>query len=361
MRSTAAEPPAARAQIRRRGWERPPGWLVRLAGLALAGLVLEIAVVVTARLFAGLVRPRPPLLTHLIAGGSLLVAGWMLTLGWRGLAPAGWRRRPALLGGLAILPLGLLGYGFYVEPAWLDTPRVEVTLADLPLGFDGYRIALISDLHAGPYGGPDEIARIYRATSELAPDLVVLLGDFVASEPAEIEAVVAPLGQLRARDGLVGVLGNHDLWIDPDRISAELGGHGVRLLRNAGLPLERGPDRLWLAGLDDLRRGQPDLRAALAGGRAGDFVIVLAHNPLAVELARPRGLPLTLAGHTHGGQIQLPFVGPLLLPIDDRGLAEGLVRRGPSQVFVTRGVGLGTPPIRLGARPEIPLLVLRRG
>jgi predicted MPP superfamily phosphohydrolase len=98
----------------------------------------------------------------------------------------------------------------------------------------------------------------------------------------------------------------------------------------------------------------------LTNARPDDFTIVLAHNPMLIRQVEQRGLPLLLAGHTHGGQVQLPLFGPLILPIPDRTLAEGLLERGRTQLYVTRGVGIGTPPVRLGARPEVPLLVLRR-
>ena len=135
----------------------------------------------------------------------------------------------------------------------------------------------------------------------------------------------------------------------------------MRWPNDAGVPLERDGAQIWLAGVDDLRRGHPDLAAALVGARPDAIRVLLAHNPMLAHAAAPLGVPLVLAGHTHGGQVQLPLIGPLLLPIRDRGLAEGLVRLGATQVYITRGVGVGTPPARLGARPELTLVVLRRG
>ena len=125
------------------------------------------------------------------------------------------------------------------------------------------------------------------------------------------------------------------------------------------MPIERDGGRLWLAGVEDLRWGWPDLSAALAGARGGEPVVLLAHNPMLVYRAARLGVPLVLSGHTHGGQVRLPGLGPPVLPIRDRRLAQGLRRVGRTKLYVTRGVGLGTPPVRLGARPEITLLVLR--
>jgi predicted MPP superfamily phosphohydrolase len=255
---------------------------------------------------------------------------------------------------------GLVGYGFYVELRSLATPEIEVRLEGLPAAFDGIRIVIVSDIHAGPHFGPDDMTRVVEAANAPRPDLVVLLGDFVARQPADVEIVVAGASKLRAPLGLYAVLGNHDYWLDPQRISEPLERAGIQLLRNRGTPIERNGARLWLAGLEDLRQGRPELSAAMTGAWEGDFTVVLAHNPMLIRQVEQRGLPLLLAGHTHGGQVQLPLIGALILPIPDHTLSEGLLKRGRSQIYVSRGVGVGTPPVRLGARPEVPLLVLRR-
>jgi predicted MPP superfamily phosphohydrolase len=251
-------------------------------------------------------------------------------------------------------------YGFYVEPRWIQSPEVEVRLSELPAGFEGARIALISDLHVGPHFGLADVRRVGDAVNALQPDAVVLLGDFVARDPADAAVVSEGLAHLTPPLGVYAVLGNHDQWVDTNQVSFLLSRGNVRVLRNNGLPLERRGDRLWLAGIEDIRTGRPNPRAALAGARPGDRKILLAHNPMAVRGAAPLGVDLVLAGHTHGGQVQLPLIGPLVLPIRDRSLAQGLVSTAGTQIYVTRGVGVGTPPVRLGSRPEIPVVVLRR-
>jgi hypothetical protein len=202
--------------------------------------------------------------------------------------------------------------------------------------------------------------RVTLATNGLRPDLVLLAGDYVARDPADAAVVAAGLADLRAPLGTFAVLGNHDYWGDEVRVSTLLERAGARLLRNSGLELDRGGDRVWLAGVEDLRRGQPNLPRALVGARDSQTTILLVHNPMAAHEAERYGVALVLAGHTHGGQIQLPLIGPLILPIRDRSLSGGQRRLGQTQVYVSRGIGLGTPPARLGARPEVPLLVLRR-
>lgn len=336
--------------------------ILALSGAALAGLLAEGALVGVAILLGRLANPRPYLLTHLVASGTALTGLASLLLEWRALRWASGRplpRWPLPLLGAGLV--GLAGYGFYLEPRWLATPVVEVTLEDLPPGLDGLRIVLISDLHVGPHLGPADVERVVAASNALEPDLVVLLGDIVAYDPADAAVVAAGAPRLVAPLGVYAVAGNHDYFVDQTTVARLLEAAGVRVLRNAGLPLERQGARLWLAGVDDLRRGRPDLASALAGAAPGDVPVLLTHNPMLAHPAAALGVPLVLAGHTHGGQVQLPVVGPLLLPIPDRRLAEGLVALGATQVYITRGVGVGTPPARLGARPEIPLIILRRG
>jgi uncharacterized protein len=343
-----------RARAKRRG--------LSLARLAVASITSEAALTLGGIVVAHRLNPRPYLLTHLLAGGTLGVG--LLTLGaaarllgWSAASPT--TAVPLGLFGLGIA--SLVGYGFYLEPRWLETPQVEASLAGLPPSLDGLRIALISDLHAGPHFGPQDMNRVVAATNALRPDLIALLGDYVTRDPADVRVAAGGAAGLRAPLGVVGILGNHDHWVNAALVTDALSAAGVRMLRNAGMPIERGGGRLWLAGLDDLRWGRPDLPAALNGAREGEVTVLLAHNPLSVHLAERLGVPLVLSGHTHGGQVRLPGIGPLILPIDDRGLSQGLRRVGNTQIYVTRGVGVGTPPARLGARPEITLLVLRTG
>jgi uncharacterized protein len=185
-----------------------------------------------------------------------------------------------------------------------------VQLKGLPAAFDGIRIAIVSDIHDGPHFGPDDMTRVVEAANASRSDLVVLLGDFVARQSADVEIVVAGTSKLRAPLGLYAVLGNHDYWLDPQRISESLERAGIQLLRNRGTPIEWNGTRLWLAGLEDLRQGRPELSAAMTGPWEGDFTIVLAHNPMLIRQVEQRGLPLLLAGHTHGGQVQLPLISP---------------------------------------------------
>lgn len=320
------------------------GWLA-------AEILLTVAVMATARN----VDPAPYLLTHIQAGGTIAI---VVVACLRATRSTG---APTVTVGLVGIGLsGLAAYGYYVEPRWLETPELEVRLQGLPAGFEDLRIAVISDPHVGPHFREDDMARVVTSTNALRPDLVVLAGDYVARDPTDAEVVAAGLADLRAPLGIFAVLGNHDYWGSEVRVSAILARAGARLLRNTGTSLERGGDRVWLAGVEDLRRGRPNLPAALSGARDGETTIVLVHNPMAVHEAQRYGAALVLAGHTHGGQIRLPVIGPPIIPIADRSLSSGLSRVGQTQVYVSRGVGVGTPPARLGARPEVPLLVLRR-
>jgi hypothetical protein len=212
-------------------------------GISLAGLVAELLLIGAVNLLERNLNPTLYLTTHLLAVGTLVI-GFLTLAALRGVGRPPWPRWTLLPPALALG--GLVGYGFYVEPRSLATPEIEVRLQGLPPGFNGTRIALVSDIHAGPHFGPDDMTRVVETVNAARPDLVVLLGDFVARQPAEFEAVAASASQLRAPLGLYAVLGNHDYWRDPQQIAEPLERAGIQLLRNRGTPIERNGARLWL-------------------------------------------------------------------------------------------------------------------
>ena len=332
-----------------------------LVGLGLWAVSGEAALAYAGILIARRLNPRPYILTHLLAVGSMAHGLATLVVAARVVKASTGRDVRWLFRTLGLCFSAVVGYAYYVEPRRIETPTVEVVLRGLPRRLDGLRAALISDLHAGPHFGPREMERVVSMSNALNPDVVALLGDFVARYPADITTVTDRVGDLVAPLGIFAVLGNHDYWVNVSLVEAALRNAGVRLLKNSGVHFKRADARLWLAGLDDARWGQPDLAAALKGAGEGEVIVLLAHNPILARAAAGWGVPLVLSGHTHGGQIRLPGLGPLILPIHDRTLAYGFIRLGSTQLYVNRGVGSGTPPVRLGARPEITVLILRSG
>ena len=266
-------------------------------------------------------------------------------------------------------PLVALGLdAVCVEPARLVVREVEVRLPGWPVALAGLRVAVLSDLHAGraPPRGRARGARSWRATNASRPDLVVLLGDYVVGGEfgarfVEPEVFARELGGLRAPLGVVAVLGNHDWWYDGPRVRRALEAAGLRVLENEAIALARAGARHPLLGGGSRRpldAAVPIPRPALRSVPPGEPVLLLTHNP-DVFPEVPARVTLTLAGHTHGGQVKLPVLGTPVVPSRyGRRYAAGLVVEDGKRLFVTPGLGTSILPVRFGVPPEISLLTL---
>ncbi len=247
------------------------------------------------------------------------------------------------------------------EPYQLAVERHAVGLKRLPPAMDGLRVVQLSDIHNGPFTGPGQIERAVEEANRLDPDIVALTGDYVSHEREYAAPCAEILGRLRARCGVFAVLGNHDHWVDAPLITDLFRAEGIKVLINEGMRFEH-PDRpganFWLAGVDDTMTGQEDLPLALAGSRADELKLLLAHNPLVLRRAAREGVDLILAGHTHGGQVtwrsETSRSGR-----PRRRLLRGLGRQGDTQIYVSRGLGTVVLPVRYGCPPEVTLLELR--
>ena len=263
---------------------------------------------------------------------------------------------------LAAYACGLLisAYALWFRRRRLCIRTIEVPIAGLSPAFDGYRIAQLSDLHIGSLDRLERGLDWARRANALAPDLAVVTGDFVTSGTAYYEDAARVTGALEAPGGTLAVLGNHDQWNAPALIAA-LEQRGVRVLCNAWRLVERDGASLVVAGIDDAYAGRADLEQTLAGRPSGVPTILLAHYPSTFAAAADRGVELTLSGHTHGGQLAVPFLARYLNFARLTGQAsQGLHSRGKSQLYVNGGLGTSGPPLRLGVPPEIALIVLRR-
>lgn len=241
--------------------------------------------------------------------------------------------------------------------------ETAITLPGMPDGAVPYRIALLSDIHIGNRAmQPERLERIVGQINAARPDLVVIVGDFVNGHAGKLDSdprqLTGPLSRLRARDGVVATLGNHEYWTDPDAVRRALEAAGVQVLANQ--PLQRGP--VMLLGLDDRYTHRADIPATLAQvPQASNLPLVaINHSPdLAPQL--PAGVTLLLAGHTHCGQAVLPGIGALA-PLFGKLVGDrhyylaryecGIVREGPRTTIVTGGLGSGSIPMRIGAPPD---------
>jgi hypothetical protein len=280
-----------------------------------------------------------------------------------------WRGRLATLAaaGVVIVAAALLGWSVLVEPGRLSVRSTPVVSSRWPAGQPPLRIAVLTDLHVGSFrNGLDHLEAVVSRTNDQGPDLVVLLGDFVIRGGAggsfvPPEPIAERLAGLRARCGLAAVLGNQDWWFDGPRVRAALEHAGIRVLENEAIPLGEGRQRFWVAGVGDLWTRRVDIQAALSAVPAGAPVILLTHNP-DVFPEVPERVALTLAGHTHGGQVALPLLGRPIVPSRyGQRYAYGLVVEDGRALFVSPGIGTSIIPVRFRVPPEISLATLSGG
>lgn len=301
---------------------------------------------------------------HKPIGGRRVLIALMLALALAlvGLAALGlWLVWPPLARGFLVLVVLALGYAYAVEPYWVEYREVEVGMKDLPAAWEGLRVALLSDLHLGFSASSGWIAGVLGEVASRTPDLVVVTGDFFSGQSTGVPAGSERLASLQAPSGVFGVLGNHDYFADTEALLGVLDGTSLRLLRNQAVALERGGARLWVAGVDDLSTGHDDLDAALRAIPEGEATILLSHSPDLVEEASDRGVSLMVSGHTHGGQVCLPGLGPLFcFSRFYRRYAAGRFQVGPTALYVNRGLGKALLPFRFLCRPEVTFLTLRR-
>jgi uncharacterized protein len=251
-------------------------------------------------------------------------------------------------------------YAGWIEPRRLVTVRRTLRLPGWPAALDGLRLGLLSDLHAGAlHAGPSAIARAVDRLNGEAPDLMLLLGDYVDAHPLwggriAPEVVARELSALNAPLGTFAVLGNHDWKQAGDDMWRALQNAGIEVLENR--VVETGD--LYVAGLADLRARRPDLPGALAGVPAGAPVVLLAHDPDVFPYV-PDRVALTLSGHTHGGQVAIPLLRRPAIPsrYGER-YARGHVVEGGRHLYVTSGLGTSGLPVRLLAPPEVVVLEL---
>jgi len=262
--------------------------------------------------------------------------------------------------------LGLSTYGIWSAERLPVVTRRTLFFPDLPPGLDGIRIAHLSDVHAGIHMERAKMEAIGAQTNALQADLIVQTGDMIDIAASYIPDYVRAFRDLKAPLGVVTVLGNHDRYTGEDEVIRGVRDAGQAFVQNGSHVVEHNGTPLALVGIDDPRNWRADdpqdadVGVALRRTPPDVFKILLAHRPGAFDSAAPRGIPLTLAGHIHGGQFYLPVIGWSAGRLITK-YVMGHFRQGASQLYVSRGIGVVGVPIRVFAPPEIALLELRRG
>ena len=267
-------------------------------------------------------------------------------------------------GSLILATAALAAWAFWWEPASLFNETHALAPPGWPKSCHGLRVAVLADLHTGsPFNGLEKLGEIVDATNAAQPDLVLLAGDYVihgviGGSFVDAGSIAAEFARLRSRYGIYAVLGNHDWWYDANRVAQALQDEGIELLEDRNAVVEAGNCRFALAGVSDFWEGDHDVAAALSGIDPQLTTVVFTHNP-DVFPQIPKSVSLTIAGHTHGGQVNLPFVGRLVVPsiFGDR-YAAGLVVEDGRHLFVSTGLGTSILPVRFRVPPEISVLVL---
>ncbi len=252
-------------------------------------------------------------------------------------------------------------YPVLVERSIVLTNSYRIPVPNLPEAFSGLRIVHLTDLHHGPLVSLSFIEQVVERSNALRPDVIVCTGDYVHERKAtgQIDAVWPVLSRLAAPEGVYSVLGNHDHWADGARSAYWLRRTGQDI-RHRAVSIARSGRRLWFAGAGDLWEDFRGLDGMLQGIPDNECRIVLAHNPDTADSVHAGRVDLMLSGHTHGGQVNLPFFGPPVLPVRNKNYSSGLKRsvRG-EQVFISRGIGWTIYPVRFNCYPEIALLELK--
>lgn len=245
----------------------------------------------------------------------------------------------------------LLGcYSVFVEPNKLEVNHYKIQDAQLK----DLKIVFASDFHIKPYQQKrlDKVVELINAEN---PDLVLSVGDFVSGHNKKmtmpIEDIAKGLGKVKSKYGFYTTLGNHDIWQDSEKITKALKNNGIKVLANENVSIQLNDQKIYIAGLEDFMTGKPDIYKALDGTKSP--TILLTHSPdMFVKV--PEGINLTLAGHTHGGQIRIPFIGPIFTAskFGDK-YSKGLIEENERKLITTTGIGTSILPIRFNCLPEI--------
>ena len=276
-------------------------------------------------------------------------------------------RRQFLYTAVAAGAIAIAGDSILLEPNRPRIVRRDFPLKRWPERLSGFTIALLSDFHYDPYFSVHPLHAAVPLVNSLHPDLIVLTGDFVsvplfgddAKGALAAEPCAKVLRQLTASHGLWAVMGNHDFNTDQPHVIHALQAEGIHVLENQSTVIERDGARFWLAGVDDVLSRTADLSKTLRRVPAGEAVVLLAHEPDFADEASKFPIDLQLSGHSHGGQVRIPLLPPLYLPVMAKKYVMGTYQVGPLPLYTNAGLGTLGVPVRLNCPPEITLITLK--
>ena len=295
------------------------------------------------------------LLSPLCALLSLLLGAWRGSVGRAGFEY--WRSSEGYVYALGLL---ISVWAIWIERRFVRIRRMDVTIAGLPPELEGYRVAQLSDLHVGSFDPKSRALEWVALSNALEPDLVAVTGDLVTSGHGFYRDVAEALGALRAKDGVFVSMGNHD-QSNNDQLTQLVMQNGPTVLRNSSRVIRRGAATLNVAGIDGRLSLPPEITRTIQGCAPHAPIVLLAHYPTSFGPAAAAGADLILTGHTHGGQLGVPFLSQRLNLARLTGQrSRGLVRSGKTTMYVNAGLGTTGPPMRLAVPPEIALITLRR-
>ncbi|HEO65980.1 MAG TPA: metallophosphoesterase, partial [Spirochaetes bacterium] len=252
-------------------------------------------------------------------------------------------------------------YSLYNEKENIELVQFPLAFKELPPAFHGYRIVQLSDIHSSYSIREDYLNRVIQEVNQLNPDLLVLTGDYLTGKQDKkyFPELLRALSRLDKGMKKYAILGNHDFWTDASFVEKGLKESSIRVLRNEHCLIRQGDDFFYLTGVDDLSARKTDIEKASQNMPLDAFTILLSHHPDFIPTAADYRFNLMLSGHTHGGQIQMPLIGPIIVPSRfGRKYAQGLHKVKDTYLYVNRGIGVISPPIRFLCRPEITEITL---
>jgi uncharacterized protein len=304
-----------------------------------------------------------------------ILLGLILFLHWeirRSPGPAEWGRTPrwpkrlrVSFAAITLLLGGMVFWGFLIEPGRLVVRQQTIQIDNWPRELDGLKIAVISDIHAdGWFINDKKLRKIVAETNQLNPDLIVIPGDYISGQgwvrrTVEPEVFGPILKDFQAPLGVYSVLGNHDWWYNGPRVRRALEQNGIKVLENQAVQIDARGTSLWLVGFADLWTRPQRIEETMAKVPEGQTIIGVTHNPdIFPEI--PSRVQLTLAGHTHGGQVRFPVIGSVVESSDfGERYVMGHVFENGHHMYVTTGIGMSILAVRFGVPPEIVLLTIK--